>query len=87
MSFSDSDDNIDSDDSVIIDWYNRKLLQISNKQTLYECDANQVINNTTVWKKQRLLEEERVIELIDYQLEQRKKRNRWMFVEIFMYVV
>lgn len=80
-SFLDEDDYCNEDTESF--WYKKILNIISAKEKLVLADAFTLIDNITIWERQRLLEPKRVEELIDYQLEQKKKYNRWRFIGNF----
>lgn len=80
-------DNSDSDNSLLLEWEGRLLGTISNpKCSIFINNAYYVINNTTIWEKQRILDIARAKEIVEYQENIYKIHGTYHFLVPF-YVV
>ena len=61
-------------------WLGNKIDDISENQFLFSSNSYDIINNVNIWHKQRLLEEDRINEIVEYQLDIFDKTNRFNFL-------
>ena len=74
--------NIEKDIKLPL-WINQLLYNYNDNQYICNCDAKSLIDNTEIWRKQRLLKQKELELLQEYQINQYKLYNQFQFIGNF----